>query len=94
MIQAQVTRNTQVVHASLVEHMNPAYAALMQNYDLGSPSTLESLNRMVTQQASMIAYVDAFKLMFVATLCVVPLLAIVRSRRRAAGEDAPHVAMD
>ncbi len=93
-IQAQVTRNTQVVHASLVEHMNPANAALVQNYDLSSPTTLESLNRMVTQQASMIAYVDAFKLMFIATLCVVPLLAIVRSRRRAAGEDAPHVAMD
>ncbi|WP_233146061.1 DHA2 family efflux MFS transporter permease subunit [Pigmentiphaga sp. NML080357] len=93
-VQAQVTRNTQVVHASLVEHLNPANATLREQFDLTSPSVLESLNQLVTRQASMIAYIDAFKLMFVATLCVVPLLVLVRSRRRTAEDDAPHVAMD
>ncbi|WP_345246746.1 DHA2 family efflux MFS transporter permease subunit [Pigmentiphaga soli] len=93
-VQALVTRNTQVVHSALVEHATTSNGALNQYFDPGSASSMESLNQLITQQASMIAYVDAFKLMFIVTLCVVPLLAVVRTRRRPAGEEAPHVAMD
>lgn len=94
-VQTVVTRNTQIAHASLAEHMTAADAGWSWHFDTGSAAGLESINRLITQQASMIAYVDAFKLMFVATLCVVPLLVLIRTRRGAAhGDDAPHVAMD
>jgi DHA2 family multidrug resistance protein len=43
----------------------------------------------------MIAYVDDFKLMFVATLLVIPLLALIRaSRARGQAGAASHAAMD
>jgi DHA2 family multidrug resistance protein len=94
-VQALVTRNAQIAHSSLVEHVNPANTALTQHFDLSSTAALETINQMINQQASMIAYIGAFKLMFIATLCVVPLLILVRRRRpEAAGEDAPHVAID
>ncbi len=54
-----------------------------------------SLDQMLGQQASMIAYDDAFKLMFIATLVVVPLLAVIKRPQRHAPEaEAVHVAMD
>jgi len=94
-VQTVVTRNTQIAHASLAEHMTAADAGWRHYFDTGSAAGLESINQLITQQASMIAYVDAFKLMFVATLCVVPLLLLIRTRRNAPqDEGAPHVAID
>jgi DHA2 family multidrug resistance protein len=53
------------------------------------------LNQTITQQASMIAYLNDFKLMFVATLLVVPLLLLIRpAGKSAAGESVAHAAMD
>jgi DHA2 family multidrug resistance protein len=53
------------------------------------------LNQTITQQASMIAYLNDFKLMFVATLLVVPLLLLIRPAKKAAAEESvAHAAMD
>ena len=94
-VQALVTRNTQIVHASLSEHVTAAGRGWEQYFDLGSGAGLQSVNELITRQASMIAYVDAFKLMFIATLCVVPLLVFIRKNRpMASKDDAPHVAIE
>jgi DHA2 family multidrug resistance protein len=37
------------------------------------------LNNEITRQASMIAYLDDFWLMFIMTLCVIPLLVLIRA---------------
>jgi DHA2 family multidrug resistance protein len=53
------------------------------------------LNQTITQQASMIAYLNDFKLMFVATLLVVPLLLLIRpAGKSGADESVAHAAMD
>jgi len=96
-VQTFITRNTQVAHASLAAHVS-VYDPVVQNQiDLHSPSAIALLNMQVTQQASMIAYIDDFKLMFIATLTllVIPLLAIIRPARHATAAPADaHVAMD
>ncbi|SAI73257.1 multidrug resistance protein [Bordetella ansorpii] len=96
-VQTLVTRNTQIAHASLAEHVTAGDTGWSRYFDLTTQAGLESLNQLITQQASMIAYVDAFKMMFVATLCVAPLIVLIRARRAGKDDDeggAPHVAMD
>jgi DHA2 family multidrug resistance protein len=44
---------------------------------------------MVTQQAQVIAYIDDYKLLMIATLAVIPLL-IVFKRAASAGRGADH----
>jgi MFS transporter, DHA2 family, multidrug resistance protein len=76
-----LTRNTQVVHAALGEHVsryNPVLRAQMPGG--GSPSlrTLAGLNATVTEQAAMIAYNNDFKLMMVLSLAAIPLVLLLR----------------
>jgi DHA2 family multidrug resistance protein len=52
------------------------------------------LNASITQQASMIAYLNDFKLMFVATLLVIPLLLLIRPSHKAPDASVAHAAMD
>lgn len=82
-VQTELTRNTQIAHASLVEHINVYNPlalpdALPPLWNLHSASGLAALNAEVTRQASMIAYVDDFKLLFVLTLVVIPFLTLMR----------------
>ena len=51
------------------------------------------LDQTINQQASMIAYLNDFKLMFVATLLVVPLILLIRPATVSSGSIA-HAAMD
>ena len=77
-----LTRNTQIMHASLAEHVtpynlnNPAY--LSSHIDAHSLPGLAALDRMITNQAAMIAYVNDYKLMMVLTIAVIPLLLLLR----------------
>ncbi|TPQ42614.1 MULTISPECIES: DHA2 family efflux MFS transporter permease subunit [Cupriavidus] len=92
-IQALMTRNTQVAHADLAAHVsvyNPNLQSMIAN---GSRTDLMALNHAITQQASMIAYLNDFKAMFIATLLVVPLILLVRPVRQAP-TDLAHAAMD
>jgi DHA2 family multidrug resistance protein len=93
-VQTMVSRNTQIAHASLAEHITAYSPAVLAQADPASLSSLAGLNQIVTQQASMIAYVDAFKLMFIATLVVLPLLALLKQPRQQAAAGVAHVAMD
>jgi DHA2 family multidrug resistance protein len=94
-VQSVVTRNSQIVHASLVEHVSQGDSGWQQYFDLTTAAGRESVNHLIDQQSSMIAYVDAFKLMFIASLCIVPLIAIIRLRGGSANDDAAaHAVMD
>ena len=95
-VQTMVSRNTQIAHASLAEHITTFSPALRMQADPSSLMSMAGLDRIVTQQASMIAYVDAFKLMFVATLVVAPLILLLRRPRGqpATREGVAHVALD
>lgn len=97
LVQTLLVRNTQIAHASLVQNINgtAANAALAGTaMDLNQPAGLAMLNAEVSRQAAMIAYVDDFKLMLVLTLCVIPLLWLIKPPRRQAAAPDAHVAME
>jgi DHA2 family multidrug resistance protein len=56
--------------------------------------SLALMDQSINQQAQMIAYLNDFKLMFVATLLVVPLLLLIRPMRSTASETLAHAAAD
>jgi DHA2 family multidrug resistance protein len=82
-VTALLTQNTQVNHAEIVQHVtavnrifeNPAIA---QFWNPVTPAGRASLDAMVTQQAQIIAYIDDFKLLMIATLAVIPLLIVFK----------------
>jgi MFS transporter, DHA2 family, multidrug resistance protein len=95
MVQTILVRSTVSAHAALVERItyaNPAWSnpAVASAYDLGRQSGAAALDGVITQQASMIAYINDFRLMFYLTLAVIPLLLLIRTPRRtvAAAEEA------
>ncbi|BCF95885.1 hypothetical protein PPGU19_004540 [Paraburkholderia sp. PGU19] len=93
-VQTLLTRNTQVSHSDLAANVtafNPVVAPILAT---GSRMDMAVLDVSITQQAAMIAYLNDFKLMFVATLAVIPLVLLIRPSRKAPDESVAHAAMD
>jgi DHA2 family multidrug resistance protein len=78
-----LTRNTQIMHATLGEHVTRYSPVLRAQLPNGPPSlhTLAALNATVTEQGSMIAYNNDFKLMMVLSLAAIPLVVLLRKAR-------------
>src|SRR5271156_4217391 len=78
-----LTRNTQIMHSTLGEHMTRYSPVLRAQLPNGPPSlhTLAALNATVTEQGSMIAYNNDFKLMMVLSLAAIPLVVLLRKAR-------------
>jgi DHA2 family multidrug resistance protein len=75
------------VHSHLIEHLrldNPLAQApyLSAPFSLTDPSGIAALDHEVTRQAAMIGYIDNFALMLIVILALLPLLRLVRVRRR------------
>jgi DHA2 family multidrug resistance protein len=89
-VETLLTRNTQIMHATLAEHVNHFSTALRTQLTGTAPSAraLAQLNATVTQQAAMVAYNDDFKLLMVLSIAVIPLVFLLRkvSRRSAPAE--------
>jgi DHA2 family multidrug resistance protein len=96
LVQTLFIRNTIIAHSSLAERVtagssawhNPAVAAA---FDVHVPGAAALLDGAVTQQASMIAYIDDFWFMLFLTLLVTPLLLLIRPPRGTVTEDAQAV---
>ena len=96
-VEALFVQNTQVVHATLSEHVRPdnplAHAPLLAApYSLTNVNGIAALNHEITRQAQMIAYIDDFHLMMIVIIVALPFLLLLRRARRAA--DGPSVALD
>jgi DHA2 family multidrug resistance protein len=92
-----LTQNVQRLHSSMVEHITPYNATNNTAMAAAHMSTtslkgLEGLNAMITDQATMIAYLDDFQLMMVMTLATIPFLFIIKKARPAAG--ATHAVLE
>jgi MFS transporter, DHA2 family, multidrug resistance protein len=87
-VETLLTRNTQIMHSTLAEHVTRFSPALRAQVPNGLPTmqTLAALNASVTQQASMIAYNNDFKLMMVLSLASIPLVLLLRKGRAAKAE--------
>jgi MFS transporter, DHA2 family, multidrug resistance protein len=77
-ITALLVRNTQIMHSRLAENLTP-YSSALHPATATAGKGLAMLNQLVTTQASMIAYNNAFKLMMIISLCTLPLVALVRN---------------
>jgi DHA2 family multidrug resistance protein len=92
-VTALLTRNVQFMHARLVEHITP-YDLATRTHPVFDASTLHGLygmDGMVTHQATLIAYLNDFKLLLIMTLAVTPLVLFLR---RAQSGPAPVVHAD
>jgi DHA2 family multidrug resistance protein len=96
---ALLSRNTQINHATLAEHVTP-FNPLMQApllpdaWSPGSAAGLAALNAEVTRQAASIAYLNDFLLMMWVTLVALPFVLLLKPPPRTklpAGEIAAAV---
>jgi DHA2 family multidrug resistance protein len=96
-VNALITRNTQINHAGISQHVTavnrafekPAIAHLWNPLTAAGRAALDGV---ITQQAQILAYLDDYKLLLIATLAVVPLLAVFR--RSAPAGDGGSVVME
>jgi DHA2 family multidrug resistance protein len=97
-MQALIVSNTQAMHESLASKINPSdpavQAGLGGHFDLSSASSLAALNGEITRQATMVAYLDDFRLMLVVTIVCAPMLLLMRKPQKRAGNSAPHIEID
>src|ERR1700683_3349558 len=82
-VNALLTRNTQINHADIAEHVtavNRAFEspAVTQFWNPLTAVGRAALDAMITQQAQIIAYIDDYKLLMIATLAVIPLLIVFK----------------
>jgi DHA2 family multidrug resistance protein len=91
-VNSLLTRNTQVNHADIAQHVTavnrmfeePMIARLWNPLTAAGRATLDAV---VTQQAQIIAYIDDYKLLMVATLAVLPLLIVFKKPSGGGGAD-------
>ncbi|MDE2451317.1 MAG: DHA2 family efflux MFS transporter permease subunit [Gammaproteobacteria bacterium] len=94
---ALLTRTTQANHAAITQYVTAV------NPQLGNPAVAQALNpltasgraaldALITQQAQVIAYVDDYKFLMIATLAVIPLLIVFQGRSNAPSEGHSTVA--
>ena len=94
---ALLTRTTQANHASLTQYVtavnrqfgNPAVARALNPF---TPAGRAALDALITQQAQVIAYIDDYKLLMIATLAVIPLLVVFKGRTGAPSDAHSTVA--
>jgi DHA2 family multidrug resistance protein len=92
-----LTQNTQIMHAQIAEHVTPFNHMLQSGsaYLFWNNATHAGLNRLndeITRQASIIAYMDDFKLMLLVALPPILLLLLMRRPRDAPSPDHITVA--
>jgi len=97
MLEALLTRNTQIVHSRLIEQVRPdnplAQAPyLIAPYSLSTPSGIAALNAEVTRQAAMVAYIDDFALLMLISIASAALLLLIRPSRPGIGAPAASAA--
>ena len=80
-VNALLVRNTQVNHADIAQHVtavNRAFEspAIAHFWNPLTAAGRAALDAVITQQAQVIAYIDDYKLLMIATLAVIPLLVV------------------
>jgi DHA2 family multidrug resistance protein len=95
-----LVQNTQINHATLAESITPynhllEHPAVKQFWDPATTAGAMALNNEITRQASMIAYLNDFKLMMIVTLISLPFVLLLSSPKKAGGSQSKEaVVMD
>src|SRR5258706_10058454 len=91
-VNSLLTTNTQVNHAEIVQHVtavnrNFSDPTVAQVWNPLTAAGRAALDAMITQQAQIIAYIDDYKLLMIATLAVIPLLIVFKQASDGGGKD-------
>ena len=86
-VNALLTRNTQVNHAEIAQHVTSVNRMfedpmIAQFWNPATAAGRAALDAVVTRQAQIIAYIDDYKLLMIATLLVIPLLIAFKQAHR------------
>ena len=92
MVNSLLTQNTQVNHADITQHVtsvnrmfeDPMIARFWNPLTAAGRAALDAV---VTQQAQIIAYIDDYKLLMIATLAAIPLLIVFKKASDGGGEN-------
>jgi DHA2 family multidrug resistance protein len=89
-VNALLTTNTQVNHAEIAAHVSAVNrgfeaANVAQFLNPLTDAGRAALDAVITRQAQIIAYIDDYKLLMIATLAVVPLLVVFAKARGSGG---------
>jgi DHA2 family multidrug resistance protein len=90
-VNSLLTRNTQINHAEIAQHVTSVNRMfedpmIMQFWNPLTAAGRAVLDAVITRQAQIIAYIDDYKLLMIATLAVIPLLIVFK---KASGGDGP-----
>jgi MFS transporter, DHA2 family, multidrug resistance protein len=90
-VNALLTRNTQVNHADIASYVtaiNPGFQnpTVAQYWSAFTAAGRAALDEVVTEQATVIAYIDDYKLLMIATLAVMPLLVVFKKPSAGGGQ--------
>jgi len=82
-----LTRNSEIVHASLSEHVTPFQDALRSTgieaaWNMATLAGRAALDLEIERQAAIIAYVDDFKFMLLISAAAIPVVFLLRKPRR------------
>jgi DHA2 family multidrug resistance protein len=83
-VETLLTRNTQIAHASLAQHVSsfsPAVQAALKGGAVTAPA-LAQIDAEVTRQAAMIAYLDNFQLLMWLSVGVIPAVLLLKKQVR------------
>ena len=93
-----LTRNTQVNHAAIAQHVTSVNRMfedpmIARFWNPATAAGRAALDAVITRQAQIIAYIDDYKLLLIATLAVIPLL-IVFKKPSSGGAPAHTMAVE
>jgi DHA2 family multidrug resistance protein len=96
-VTAMLISKSAMFHSQLVENITPFNDALKMpdvaaHFDAGSSGGLAMLNELVTQQASIMAYANDYKMLFCVCVAMMPLVFLLGSTRKAAAGPQAQVA--
>jgi DHA2 family multidrug resistance protein len=91
-VNSLLTQNTQVNHADIVQHVtavnrifaDPGVARFWSPFTAAGRAALDAV---IMQQAQIIAYIDDYKLLMIATLLVLPLLIVFQRTADSGGKE-------
>jgi DHA2 family multidrug resistance protein len=96
-VNSLLTQNTHVNHAAI----SSAVTAVNRSFAQGEAARIWSpfnaagraaLDAVITRQAQIIAYIDDYKLLMIATIAIIPLLLVFKKAARVAASDRPATA--
>jgi DHA2 family multidrug resistance protein len=91
-VNSMLTRNTQANHAAIAQYVTPVNRAfeapgIARFWNPLTGAGRAALDAVVTRQAEIIAYIDDYKLLMIATIAVVPLLIVFKKASRSGEPD-------